>query len=57
MNMCRDCGYVFTEPGTTTSTDGIRGFDGPFFVECCPRCQSEDFFELYHAGECVKDAC
>ena len=57
MYWCRDCYFEFDEPEPSTASDGLRGWDGPYYVECCPRCGSEHFDELYHSGECVKGVC
>ena len=57
MYLCMDCDYEFEKPGATMATDGIRGLEKPFYVDCCPRCRGEHYTELFRAGECARDEC
>ena len=56
MQICNDCGHVFTEPGSKTEREKFEAwgavFTHEFHYECCPNCGGDDFEKATVCGLC-----
>ncbi len=55
MYKCEDCGELFMEPENLEETHEHFGTPCHEEIECCPHCQSTEYFELFKCPECGEE--